>query len=75
MGIRSRRIVTSGAPRRKAGAIPSAAKCLAAFFLVRKMTHAIVNLLHRREITTAGPERYWRSAHMAHIGPVPDKRC
>ena len=75
MGVRSRRIITSGAMRRIAGANPSAAKILAAFELVRKMTHAIVNLLHRREITAAGPERRWRSAHRAHICRVPDKRC
>lgn len=75
MGVCSRRFVISGATRRKAGSIPSAAKILAAFEMVRKMTHAIVNLLHRRQITTAGPERRWRFTHAAHIGSVPDKRC
>ncbi|MBD3759817.1 hypothetical protein O4H52_11255 [Sphingomonadaceae bacterium G21617-S1] len=47
--MRSRRIVTFGASRRKSGLDPRTAEKPAAEGSGRKMTHAIVNLLHRRQ--------------------------
>jgi hypothetical protein len=57
MGVCSRRIVISGAVRRKAGTIPRTAALAAVVRMGRKMTHAIVNLLRRRHRATQRPDR------------------